>query len=64
MFTVRSANYGPRTNIVVDNQKETSRQNNHLISTPFKIMYIMADLSLEDRYCNLWIISTGCVKQF
>ena len=40
---------GPRINIVTDDQRELAKRNNHVISTPFKMMYIMADLSLDDR---------------
>jgi hypothetical protein len=45
----RLGHHGPRTNIVTDDQRELAKQNSHVISTPFKIMYIMADLSLDDR---------------
>lgn len=45
----RLGHRGPRTNIVTSDQRELAKRNNHVISTPFKMMYIMADLSLEDR---------------
>ncbi|CAB3977816.1 Meckel syndrome type 1 [Paramuricea clavata] len=64
----RLGHHGPRTNIVTDDQRELAKQNSHVISTPFKIMYIMADLSLDDRVgtlddeyilCSIKIDGTG-----
>ena len=47
--TFSLGHHGPRTHIVTDDQRELAKQNNHVISTPFKMMYVMADLSLDDR---------------